>query len=145
MTDFGKKISKKDKSVFSTDLNDLIFHSEVQSLPLLQKISINLTTGDPCVNQTLTYTHNLGFFPFTLISTTSKNINSRVYLPFETYADSKGCGDRFHENFDYKIYENKVDIIYTAQGFIPQFGSCCEDPGLSYTMDIYFYLFELGS
>jgi hypothetical protein len=145
--DYGIKIVKDGESLESTDLDDYIFRSDVQSLPLIQKVEVNktITSGD-CVG-TYTYTHNLGSFFFTQVFLVDKSYGIKQSLPFtdEDPSNKFYCdGDRFLEQFSYRIYEDSVEIDYDVECVIPMMGGYCSGSNITYTFEISIYMFELG-
>ena len=145
--DYGIKIVKDGESLESTDLDDYIFRSDVQSLPLIQKVEANKTITAVDCEGTYTYTHNLGSFFFTQVFLVDKSYGIKQSLPFtdEDPFEKFYCdGDRFLEQFSYKIYENSVDIDYNVKCIIPMVGETCPDGSLVYTFEISIYMFELG-
>ena len=148
MGNYGIKISKAGVSVASTTPSDYIFWSKYQSLPLIQKITTTLACGTPCVG-TLTYTHNLGFKAFAIAFTTSQILGSRIAIPFSyaTDGDKFRCnGDNFSEAFTaMRMKVNTIEIDYDVECIVPMVSSRCPDVSQTYTIDIYIFMFELGS
>ena len=145
--DYGIKIVKDGESLDSTDLDDYIFRSDVQSLPLIEKVEVNKTINSGDCEGTYTYTHNLGAFFFTQVFLVDKAYGIKQSLPFtdEDPFEKFYCdGDRFIESFDFAIKENSVDIDYNVKCVIPQYGEACPSGSLVYTFEISIYMFELG-
>jgi len=148
MGNYGIKIAKSGESLESVDMDDYIFRSDVQSLPLIQKVEVNKTisSGD-CIG-TYTYTHNLGSFFFTQVFLIDKSNGVKQSLPFfnEDPFNKFYCDlDNFYESFDYEIKENSVEINYDVGCIIPQMGVDCSDSNITYTFEISIYMFELGT
>jgi hypothetical protein len=147
MTDFsGIKIAREGETIESTDIDDYIFRSDVQSLPLIEKVLVNKTINSMDCEGTVTYTHNLGAFFFTQVFVIDKSFGNKQVLPFSiTSPGDKTCdGDRLSEVFSYKIKENSVEIDYDVKCVIPMIGGECPGSNLNYTFEISIYLFELG-
>ncbi len=152
MADYGVKISKEGKDVSSQVITDYVFWSKYQSLPLLYKVSLNITITSASCGGTETYTHNLGFFPLVLATVTDPG-GDRFIIPYSMYqgaggkskcfCDAYGGGDT-DESFTATIKLNTIDIIYDVSCVIPQVGSCCAAGG-TYIVDLYVFMFELGS
>ncbi len=147
MSDFsGIKIAKEGANIESSNIDDYIFRSDVQSLPLIEKVLVNKTINSMDCEGTVVYTHNLGAFFFTQVFMTDKAFVDRQTLPFTiTSPGDKICdGDSFVETFSYKIKENSVEIDYNVKCVIPMIGETCPDTTLNYTFEISIYMFELG-
>lgn len=148
MADYGFKIAKATKNVQSTDPTDYVFWSKYQSLPLLYKVTetIDVDSGD--CSGTHIYTHSLGWMPFALGFVTSKITATRQAIPMfigeagnKTYCD----GDNLSEQFTMTIKENTIEIDYEINCIIPMVSSRCIDVSTSYSVDLYLFMFELGT
>lgn len=148
MADYGWKITKPGKGVTSTDPNDYVFWSKYQQLTLLYKAQQSITVTSAACTGTATYTHSLGFKPLVLAYVNSVLAGTRVALPFSlTTTALKDCGAASwsEETFTYRVKVNTVEIDYTLNCIIPMFGTTCPTNNHAYTVDLYFYMFELGS
>lgn len=147
MGDYGIKIALPTKDIGSTARDDYAFWSKYQSLPLLYKVTEQITVNSGDCTGTHVYTHNLGFFPLVLGFVDSIS-GGRQALPFILTSDGDkfNCsGDNLSEDFSLKSKVNTVEIIYTINCIIPMFGSRCIDVSKTYNVDLYFFMFELGS
>lgn len=144
---YGIKISKEGKSVHSDNIDDFIFRSDIQSLPIIQKVSVQKTINSGDCEGTYIYTHNLGFFPFTKVYITDKSFSNNQIVPFYITGESKTVcgGDVLLEDFEYSIKENTIEINYNVKCVIPQIGESCPSGDVTYTFEIELYMFELGS
>lgn len=152
MADYGLKISKPGKDVSSPTVDDYIFWSKHQSLPLIEKVSLSINITDTSCVGTETYTHNLGFFPF-VIAVLNTLDGDRYILPYNVFrpafgkagciCPSENSGGIF-EIFSQTIKENSIDIDFSVECVVPQIESCCVTVG-TYIVDLYIFMFELGS
>jgi len=147
MGDYGIKIAKPTKDISSSTLDDFVFWSKYQSLPLLYKVTTDITVNSGGCAGTHVYTHSLGFFPVVLafVNTIS---GGRQAIPFilTSPGNKFNCdGDNLSEDFGMKIKANTVEIIYDITCIIPMTGSRCIDVTKVYSVDLYFFMFELGS
>lgn len=147
MGDWGIKISKPTKDITSSTLSDFAFNSKYQSLPLIMSAQQSISVDGGGCTGTSTYTHNLGFKPLVIAFVNSIS-GGRMPIPFTLSQDFDkfNCsGDNLSETFSMKIKDNTVEITYDIECIIPMFGSRCIDVSKTYTVDLYFYMFELGS
>lgn len=147
MGDYGIKITIPGEDVSSSTRDHYAFWSKYQSLPLLYKVQQSISVNSGGCSGTSTYTHNLGFFPLVLGFVDSIPAG-RQAIPFTASQDSDkfNCGgDNLSEDFSMKIKVNTVEIIYNITCIIPMVGSRCIDVSKTYTVDLYFYMFQLGS
>ena len=148
MGDVGHKIAKSGASVRSTTPRDYDFWSKYQSLPFLFKVTLTQTVDSGNCTGTIVYNHNLGFAPFVMARANSI-VNGGVFslpLTFLSDGDKTLCSsNNFVESLSYQVKENTVEISYDAECFIPMFSSRCIDVSRTYTIDLFFYMFELGS
>lgn len=147
MGDYGIKIAKPTKDISSGTLDDYVFHSKYQSLPLLYKVQQSISVNGGSCNGTSTYTHSLGFTPLVLAFVTSLS-GGRQAIPFilTQDIDKFNCsGDNLSETFSMKIKTNTIEISYDIECVIPMFGGRCIDTSHTYTVDLYFFMFQLGS
>ena len=147
MGDYGIKIAKPTKDISSSTLDDFVFWSKYQSLPLLYKVTETITVNSGGCSGTHTYTHSLGFFPVVLAFVTSIS-GGRQAIPFTLTSDGDkfNCdGDNLSEEFNMKIKINTVEIDYAITCIIPMIGDRCIDVTKVYSVDLYFFMFELGS
>lgn len=120
MGTFGLKISEEGKDVQTSGLSDTSFNSEYATLILLEKKTITWTAnqGDSSPVGTEVYSHNLGYFPFTLgfltFSTQLENypsINYEYNLPSEVSVATRG-GTDLDVGVDIFIKENSIELSW---------------------------------
>lgn len=148
MADYGIKIALPTKDVSSSTRDDFAFWSKYQSLPLLYKTTVSITVNSGSCVGTYTYTHNLGFAPFVIGAMTPISLGSRVLLPVDIgkTGEKLYCsGDIILEIFDLRSKVNTIDILYEVDCVIAMFGGRCIDLSKTYDIDLYLYMFELGS
>lgn len=147
MSDYGIKIAKQGQSTDSTDVNDYIFWSKYRTLPFLFKASLTINANSGSCSGTEIYTHSLGFKPLVegYVTTRSAGRQGIPVVVTQTGVKFDCSGDNLSESFDMKIKDNTVEIIYDIGCIIPMFGQRCIDISVSYTVDLYFYMYELGS
>lgn len=147
-TDYGIKIVKPGAAITSNTISDYIYSSKWQSLPLLYKTQLALNVNSGSCTGTLTYNHNLNFFPFTIGKVYSYAAATQLIIPFTASMDGDkfNCGgDNLSEDFGMNIKLNSIEVTYDIQCIIPMFGGRCIDVSKNYTIDLYLYMFQLGS
>lgn len=148
MADWGVKITKAGADVSSTNRDDYVFWSKYQSLPLLYKTTVSITVNSGACSGVYTYTHSLGFPPFVLGAMTPVSLGTRMYLPVNIGQSGNKLycsGDILSEVFYLRSKVNTIDIVYDVECIIAMFGGRCVDTSKTYNIDLYLYMFELGS
>lgn len=147
MGNYGIKITKPGADVSSSNRDDYVFWSKYQSLPLLYKVQQSIVVNSGSCTGTHIYTHSLNFFPLTLGFVNSIS-EGRQAIPFAGTepGDKFNCdSDNLSEDFSMKIKVNTIEISYDIQCIIPMVGGRCIDVSKTYTVDLYFFMFQLGS
>lgn len=148
MGDSGHKIAIAGKNVRSQYPYDFDFWSKFQSLPFLFKATLSQAVSSGACSGIVTYTHNLGFKPLVL-SRANSIVDGNIYLlPFTNLSDGNKTlctSDNFVESLSYKIKDNTIDITYDASCYIPQVSQRCIDVSRTYNIELFFYMFELGT
>lgn len=149
MADVGVKILKSSKTVNSTTIDDYIFWSKHQSLPFIQKVTHTVTVTNSVCNGTSSYTHGLGFAPFVLAFITLKSISGKHALPIAAglALDKVVCdgSSNLSEDFDLESNATTIDIPFVVECIVPMVGGTCPASDVEYTVEMYLYMFELGS
>lgn len=147
MSDYGIKIAKQGSNTDSSSIDDYTFWSKYRTLPFLFKASITINANSGSCNGTEIYTHNLGFKPLVegFVTTRSAGRQGIPVTVDQTGVKFDCGGDNLEETFGMKIKDNTVEVTYDISCIIPMFGSRCIDISVSYTVDLYFYMYELGS
>lgn len=146
MADHGIKILKVDKDASSTNIDDYIFWSKYQSLPFLYKTTFDVTIAANTTTKTEIYTHNLGFFPFVIAFAGTRMLPISETGGYYKYCCAGAGTGVLQETVTCKITDTTAEVTATWGCFIPMFGAC--DPPnvpITYSISLYFYMFELGS
>lgn len=154
MADRGMKFAKDGSDITSTDPDDYNFWTKYPPLTLLEKKEVVITaeTGSSCSNQTESVAHSYDFIPFVLATVkksggvpTGDNDN-KYFMPAEDFAGINcAAGDIPNITFDYTVKESSVDIEWTVECIVPMVGSQCPESNQEFTVELYFYMWELGS
>lgn len=152
MSDFGIKITKIGKQNASQNINDHVFWSKYPPLSLLEKKTITLTaTSSVCGAKTREVPHGYNFFPLVLgiVEKTGGNPTAdhqnRYFIPADNFTGINcDAGTTPVLTFDLKVKKNTVEIVWEANCVLMGSESCPLTTQ-TFTVDLYFYLWELGS
>lgn len=144
------KLAKDLKSVYLPNIDDYQFWTKYPPLTFVQKVTLSLPVTSGTCSGTFSYTHNYNFKIMTLAQLTPPGGLNKYLLPWRNdFNPGKGgtC-DALHpflsESFSYKIKDNTIDIIYDVKCYQTMGGQACPGVTRTYTVDLYFFLFNLG-
>ena len=155
MSNYGIKIAKEGTTTASTVPTDYNFWSKYETMPLLYKTTISLTAGTtPGCYGTATYSHSLGYFPTVIANVSGVTTNDNKYLlpysnyePTSTRCDVSGEYD-FNESFTYNIGTTSVQVVWSAEcvyyDSLAGTPNKCPRVNTDYTVDLYFFMNQLG-
>jgi hypothetical protein len=145
MSDRGIKLAKDGKTIASTNPDDYNLWTKYPPLSFLEKKTVEITIGPGnCGYQTEDVDYDYDFIPLVL-GIVSDADGNRYFMPAEDFVVLNCDWGLFSSMyFNYKIVDGKVVIEY--------FGECAEmgysECPLSnhvFTVDLYFYIWEMGS
>lgn len=144
--DFGIKIAKPGCDVYSTDINDYILWTKYPPITFLEKKTTTITVGSGGCSGTLSVPHDYDFFLLTKVTVEQQGSGNRYFMPATDFGTiSCGVGDIPNINFTYKVYEDRIDIEYNAECIEPMVGTSCPLSNATFDIELYFYMWELGS
>lgn len=154
MTDTGFKLAKQDADIDSTNIDDYMVWTKHPPLSFLEKKTVNIVVGTSCdlsdpVIEEVPY--DWDFIPVVLGNVRktagfpSSDTNNRYSMPAEGFA-AIDC-DFFDQlvTFNYDVKEGQVDIRYVVNCIEPMVGAGCPLGSQTFEVELYFYMWELGS
>lgn len=147
MADFGIKISKEGKDIDSTSLDDMTLDSRYSSLMLLEKkvLTWSAAQGQTNPSGTQTYTHNLGYFAFTLgyadFTTQSEEFTDNA-IPYAYTFPTRGGTDMYVQ-LTLSIYQNSVEVAWAVEEYNSGMPVELTDD-VDFTVTLHIYAYELG-
>lgn len=147
MADFGIKTSEEGKDISSTNLDDMTFDSRYSSLMLLEKkvLTWSVAQGETNPTGTQTYTHNLGYFAFTLayadFTTQSEEFTDK-FIPYSYTFPTRG-GTDMYVDLTCSILENSIEIHWVVEEYDSGMPVALTDD-VDFTVTLHIYAYELG-
>jgi len=146
--DYGIKIAKDGKSIYSTDIDDYVLWTKYPPLTFLEKKTevISVTSGGCSGSYDIAHTYD--FIPLVRVhvSQTGTGGDSRRFLlPATNFANMSCGGDIPSSSFTYDVTDEKVRITYAAECIIPMVGTACSATATSFTVEVDFFMWRLGS
>lgn len=154
MADRGIKQAKEGATIESTNPDDYNFWTKYPPLTFLEKKTVNIVIGsscdlsDPVIEEVL---YDWDFIPLVLGTVTKSagnpigDNNNRYFMPASDFAGIN-CDSGLIPicNFNYKVKSDKVEILHTVQCVLMGIQEC-PLTNQTFTVDLYFYMWELGS
>lgn len=153
-TDTGLKLVKQDADITSTDPDDYMVWTKYPPLSFLEKktVTIIVTTScdlsDPVIEEV---PYDWDFIPVVLgkvrktAGFPTGDVDNAYSMPAEDFA-AIDC-DFFTQDvrFNFKVVEDQVEIEYVVNCIEPMVGAGCPLGTQTFVVDLYFYMWELGS
>lgn len=115
MGDYGIKIAKPGKDIYSTNPTDYIFWSKYKTLSLFSKITTSIMLPAGSQSASVTVTHNLGYYPYVWVFANDCG-NRYSRLPYRNYlcTDCDLKSETPYFNFTYKITTTTIVLSISA-------------------------------
>jgi hypothetical protein len=147
MADYGLKVSLSGKDISSTDLDDLSLDSGHSNLMLLEKKTLSFSALQGQTNQsgTETYSHGLGYAPFTLgfveyplYTDTISDILPHVYDNATPY------GSNIYIDVALTITTTQIQLAWSVEQTVSGVPEGL-DNDIDFDVTLHIYSFKLGS
>ena len=155
MADYGIKIMKEGKNLNSSNIDGYEFWSKYPPLTFLEKKTETIVVGSSCDLTdpiVLEVPHSYNFIPFVIGSvkktggSPTGEHNNRYFMPASTFAGINcDVGQSEFVTFTHRVKVDKVEILYNIKCIIPMVGYACPLSNQTFTVELYFYMWELGS
>jgi hypothetical protein len=151
MADRGIKLLKDGKSVTSTDIEDYNFWTKYPPMTLLEVKSIEIDTSVEGCEGVKNVPHDYDYIPLVvglvrkIDGIPSYDYDERYLMPVKDFT-SINCGDGLMPvvSFDYKVYDDGVDILFNATCEIMGMEECPLN-NVTFQVDLLFFMWELGA